>query len=448
MQAATLSPIPSISDPNRSIETLALSKMPQIVELSGRIFQLDQITWGNRNPKDIERFLSHIKRGEDWLVYQDIKTQETWLSTFKQGEIHKVNLTKGQLPPPGLKDPLLPLTFHQHFVDLKDARILSPDVITKKLIKQRLDAEEAQVLQQNNPFFSQLMISRKKVNYEYTSTKGDPEELKTMPKPVQVLDMSVGIASCKGKRPKMEDAHVAKEITLDIAGKEHKAALFGVFDGHRGSSCARFLVHNLEKSLKARMADLTDAGISAAFQLAFHDLKKKFLELCDRSGSTATVVLVLPKEDGSKDTFCANAGDSRAFIEDNGNALALSMDAKPFFKKFQKGIIARGGVVIEGRVMGKLAVARGFEGCPLVVGSVSARPKIIKRTIYPGATKKRLFIACDGMFDVCSSAQVAKHLPFMHEANLLPCQMAEHLLRAAWAAESKDNITAMVVDLC
>lgn len=446
MQAAALSSqqLPEIHDKSQLLPQLP--KIPEIVELSGRIFKMEDVSWRMRNPKDIDRFLSPIKKDDDWLVYQDCKTRNTWFATVRKGEIHRVNLTSGLLPPPDSKEPILESSFHQQFLDLKETRLIPPDQITKKLINQRLDAEEAQTLQVNNALFTQLMISRRKVNYVYTSKKGDPEDL-TIPEPVQVLGASVGVASCRGKRTRMEDAHLATEISFDIAGKTHKAALFGVFDGHRGSACARFLAKNLEKSLQAKMADLSDAGISTAFQQAFHDLKMKFLETGNRSGSTASVVLVLPKENGSKDIFCANAGDTRALIEDNGEALALSMDAKPHFKKFHKGIIARGGAVINGRVMGKLSVARGFEGCPLVKGPVSARPKIIKRTVYPGATKKRLFIACDGLFDVCSSKQVAQHLPVMHEANLSPNQMAEHLLRAAWAAESKDNITAMVVDL-
>lgn len=445
MQATSLSPNPILENRDGPIEPI-VKKIPEILELSGRIFKVEDVTWGKRNFKDIERFLTHVKRDGDWLVYQDYKTQEAWFATFRQGEIHRVNLTSGQSLPQDAKDPFLLLPFHTQFLDLKETRILSPDQITKKLSKQCADAEATQNKQDNKSLFGQLMISRKKVNFVYKSNKGDPEDL-ALPKPFQVLGLSAGVASCRGKRKTMDDAHLAKEITFNIAGKEHKAALFGVFDGHRGSGCARFLAAHLESNLKSRMTELSDAGISTAFQLAFHDLKKKFLEDGDRSGSTASVVLVLPKEDGSKDIYCANAGDTRALLEDEGKALPLSMDAKPFFEKFQKGIIIRGGAVINNRVAGKLAVARGFEGCPLVKDVVSARPKIIKRTIHPGTSKKRLLIACDGLFDVCSSAQAAKQLPIMHDANLRPNEMAEHLLRAAWAADSKDNITAMVVDL-
>ncbi|MCE5317839.1 MAG: protein phosphatase 2C domain-containing protein [Parachlamydia sp.] len=424
-------------------------KIPEIVQVSGRVFQVQDVTWGKRNPKDIERFLINTKRDGDWLIYQDSGTQETWFATYGQGMFKKAKLTHGNPPPPESKEPILAATtWHQQFLDLKDSRILSPEQIQKNLIKQREDAEEAQLHQKTNTLFSQLMISRKKVNYEYTSKKGNPSDLKTMAEPVQVLGMRVGIASCKGLREKMEDAHLAKEVSFDIAGKEHKAALYGVFDGHRGPACARFLADHMENTLKARLTDLTDAGICTALQQAFHDLKKSLLEKGYQSGSTASVVLVLPKEKGGMDIFCANAGDSRALIEEEGKALPLSMDAKPWFQKFHKGIIARGGYVSQGRVMRTLAVARGFEGSPLVSGPVSARPKIIKRSIEPGSDqKKRLLIACDGLFDVCSSAQAAKQLPFMHDAKQRPNEMAKHLLSGAYAAGSTDNITAMVVDL-
>lgn len=57
---------------------------------------------------------------------------------------------------------------------------------------------------------------------------------------------SWGACSMQGWRTDMEDAHVAKSITLP-SGKT--GLLFGVFDGHGGKDVAKYVEDNLQKYL-------------------------------------------------------------------------------------------------------------------------------------------------------------------------------------------------------
>mmetsp|Transcript_11181 Transcript_11181/g.24957 ORF Transcript_11181/g.24957 Transcript_11181/m.24957 type:complete len:484 (+) Transcript_11181:288-1739(+) len=78
------------------------------------------------------------------------------------------------------------------------------------------------------------------------------------------------------------------------------------------------------------------------------------------SGTTACVVLLTPEF-----VLCANAGDSRGVLMQNGNGnskkvIPLSFDHKPDDESEERRIRAAGGFVAGGRVEGDLAVSRGL----------------------------------------------------------------------------------------
>ena len=58
--------------------------------------------------------------------------------------------------------------------------------------------------------------------------------------------------------------------------------------------------------------------------------------------------------------YCINVGDARAVICRNGKAVNLSFDHKATCKKEQKLVKKRGGYMLAGRVLGKLAITRSF----------------------------------------------------------------------------------------
>lgn len=72
-------------------------------------------------------------------------------------------------------------------------------------------------------------------------------------------------------------------------------------------------------------------------------------------GCTASVVLITPD-----DIWCANAGDCRAVLSRNGEAIPLSKDHKPDNPEEKERIKASGGHVRNNRVNNKLNISRAI----------------------------------------------------------------------------------------
>lgn len=250
--------------------------------------------------------------------------------------------------------------------------------------------------------------------------------------------LNVDIAWMQGKRETMEDEHLATTFSIAIGKKTYPVSLFGVFDGHGGTQASKYLKANMVEYIKKyleRNETLSDGAIFNALKLAFVDLDRHFT---GRDGSTACISILL---DGN--LWVANSGDTRAVLNNGGETEQLSNDAKPDLKPFYKRVIKRGGKVVErgvARVNGTLAVA-GAIGDHFLIGKegykcVSPRPKITKTPLSEIAENAELIIACDGLWDVCSSQQAV-------DSKL----SARGLIHAAYMAGSTDNISAMTISI-
>lgn len=73
-------------------------------------------------------------------------------------------------------------------------------------------------------------------------------------------------------------------------------------------------------------------------------------------GCTANVVMI-----AGNCLICANAGDSRCVVAENGRAIPLSIDHKPTLKRERERIYKAGSTVnIEGRIDGNLNLSRAI----------------------------------------------------------------------------------------
>lgn len=128
----------------------------------------------------------------------------------------------------------------------------------------------------------------------------------------------------QGRRPTMEDA----ETTLVNYGGKPNQAFFGIFDGHVGPQCSKYVSQNLPKLL------LKESTLSSnpkeALTNAFFRVDKEWLAKAKSSnpvmkdGSTGVVVLLLDQK-----IYCANTGDSRSVMYQGGKVVPLSFDQKP-----------------------------------------------------------------------------------------------------------------------
>ena len=248
---------------------------------------------------------------------------------------------------------------------------------------------------------------------------------------------NVGIASCQGSRPSMEDADLVTDGSINTKPDAYPFKLFGVFDGHGGAWASSFVKENLSdyliKELESRCKDgLTEEGI-------FHSLK----ECCKKlhadyqgfDGTTATIALIINDR-----LWVANVGDSRTIlVNQDGTAIQASEDAKPAIKRYQAKIENLGGHVVLNRVNGFLAVARAI-GDKNVLGVVPD-PKI---TDYP-LNFKYLVLACDGLYDVATTDEVGAAIKEMHDKGESPENMAKRLVQTAIQRGSSDNVSVIVI---
>ena len=258
--------------------------------------------------------------------------------------------------------------------------------------------------------------------------------------------ISFAAVGMQGWRINMEDSHIAN---LEFAPD---CSIFGVFDGHGGVEVAQFCKRNLESKLKElqtfqdknweqalidsflKMDEIleSDEGKNAMQEIAKQFPKQKSAleqaimqvtnpnaegttddkndkplsaEQLDGKGCTAVVVLMF------KDVlYCANAGDSRAVLAQNGVAKDLSEDHKPALER-EKARIHKAGSTItpEGRVDGNLNLSRSI-GDLRYKKNKSLKPEEHPVTAYPEVEKVEraddqdfIVIACDGIWETKTS---------------------------------------------
>jgi protein phosphatase 1L len=248
-----------------------------------------------------------------------------------------------------------------------------------------------------------------------------------------------------GRRGEMEDAHLAACFKLE--GQDNPVQLFGVFDGHGGKEAAEYVRDHLTDTLQSTLYKFlrefqtdkfTNTVVWNALKMTFVTLNEQFKTEYPLSakGTTATVAMILNGQ-----LWTANVGDSRTILD---NGIQLSEDAKPKCGYYAKGIKNRGGVIHDSRIWGYergLAVARaiGDQDIP----GISARPKITLLSEIP--KNSRLILACDGIYDVASTQQIVEAV---HQDSHPPLsELAENIVYSAYQAGSKDNLSAMIVQL-
>lgn len=254
----------------------------------------------------------------------------------------------------------------------------------------------------------------------------------------------VGFCHHIGRRPTMEDEHLATSFDVHVNKIRYPVRLFNIFDGHGGPEASRFLKEHLKSKLEETLIELnpnglTDEGIWNALKLTFVRLNEEFPGY---SGSTATVSMIL---DGK--LWNANVGDSRTILQNGDEVMQLSEDANPTDPKYKKGIENRGGGVWWNggmRVNGALAVARSL-GDHSLNGAISARPKITMIPLERIRQGSHIVMACDGIYDVASSRQVGTAVRDNRADT--PEAMARKIVNSAFQAESTDNLSAMVIRL-
>lgn len=206
-----------------------------------------------------------------------------------------------------------------------------------------------------------------------------------------------------GMRSYMED-RVSWEVDL------YKGFSYcSVFDGHGGAEVSTYLQTNMKKTVLEHLIyqDTMESFIDVpkvlfdAFQTIVAAIPR---QISEQTGSTAVVML---KKNNK--IWLANAGDSRAIMNNGYGSVQLTQDHKPSRHDEYTRIISLGGKVNKSspedvyRVNGMLAVSRAI-GDFALAPHVTWKPEIHAYTLTN--RNHYILLATDGVWDVLENDEV------------------------------------------
>ena len=230
-------------------------------------------------------------------------------------------------------------------------------------------------------------------------------------------------------RQSMEDIGIMiPDLTTD-----YKVSLFGIFDGHGGSDVVKFVKDRLPQLIKNYLNDL--CPVETAFKNAFKkvDQELKFFD-SEYIGTTATLVLIKDNK-----IYCANVGDSKAYIIYDKTYKQISSDHKCTIEDEKTRVLAEGGKIHKNRVMGQLILTRTLGDLYVKQYGVINTPDISVNEI--GNSVKYVILASDGVWDVIDLDTIVG----MGKAGKNVGEFCEDIVKLSISKGTKDNVSCIVI---
>jgi len=134
----------------------------------------------------------------------------------------------------------------------------------------------------------------------------------------------------------------------------------------------------------------------------------KELRLLDSEGCGSTACVCMVRKEGAHQVlYVANVGDTRAVISKSNVAERLSIDDNCHNTLECERIKREGGLILNNRVGGVLAVTRAFGDHALKKCGLTPIPHIVKYILKP--FDKYLVIASDGVWDELSDQDAVNY---------------------------------------
>lgn len=313
------------------------------------------------------------------------------------------------------------------------------------------------------------------------------------------------IGSMQGYRLTQEDAHLIANFSNHLHIRfsnpftkqtDHLTlALFGVFDGHGGDECSKFvsgqeradqglskwITYSFEnhrygsfeddpkqyKRLFHTLDGLISQILKDSFMLQDRELYSHFAN--SPCGSTGIVAVII---NGEK-LYVANVGDSRCILSSKSKGVKnLSFDHKPQHIGELIRINDNGGTVSLGRVGGVLALSRAFgdfqfkrgvsyttvhgqasrNSTPAQEAQVTVEPDVMPHQI-DFSNDEFLVLACDGIWDIYSNKTLVQfikyHLTLGLKLDEIVTKLLDHGISCADSNTGVgfDNMTVIIVVL-
>ncbi|XP_039255459.1 protein phosphatase 1A-like [Styela clava] len=267
-------------------------------------------------------------------------------------------------------------------------------------------------------------------------------------------------SSMQGWRVDMEDSHSAKVGLPSLP----QWSFFAVFDGHAGSKIAEYSSHHLIEHVLSHKkfenfinngekgGEMPDEDVKEAIRDGFLNLDLKMREISstrndnDRSGSTATCVLISPQK-----YYFVNCGDSRSLLCRDSKVHFSTEDHKPNNPLEKERILNAGGSVMIQRVNGSLAVSRALgdyeyknvESKGPTEQLVSPDPEI--SVVERHETDQFIVLACDGIFDVSSNDELSDFIISRMEICDDLVKVCNSVVDTSLNKGSRDNMTLIIL---
>jgi len=245
---------------------------------------------------------------------------------------------------------------------------------------------------------------------------------------------------------------------------------FAIFDGHAGTYAADWCGKKLHLVLEETIRKNPDTPIPELLDVTFTSCDGQLEKLpmrnsgctavCavlrweDRSRSGFSPNLTLPSSDNSKSSteqstppserqrvlYTANVGDARIVLCRGGKALRLSYDHKGSDENESRRVSNAGGLILNNRVNGVLAVTRAL-GDSYMKELVTGHPYTTETVLQDD--DDFILLACDGLWDVCTDQEAVDLVKMVDD----PQEASKILVDHALSRFSSDNLSCMIVRL-
>lgn len=269
-----------------------------------------------------------------------------------------------------------------------------------------------------------------------------------------ILGNSFVIGSAKDRNKKcrrtMEDTHV---YIYDFGGVANQG-YFAIFDGHAGYQAANFCKEQFHVILSDLIRNMPSSIIPDIFDATFTCVDDALANLPSKNSGCTAVIALIRWEERTFTTICglhetrrikllytANVGDARAVLCRGGKAYRLSYDHKSSDLSESRRIIGSGGLIINNRVNGILAVTRAL-GDTYMKDFIISHPFTTETILIPNEDEF-IVLACDGLWDVCTDQQAVDICRNIYDPHIASRKLVDYAI----SQSSTDNITAMVIRL-